>query len=157
MGGLAQLLPPLQGDPVDVLLALHIALAVLLVRLVSERLALPALSRALARRGSAAAAADPKALRKRAYNTFNNSFIAASSLLMSAWAWVVTLTDNGGCTPLSTDACLAGWPAIPVAHQFRLVWLTVVSVAAVVSACRSPCKSCTSPRCRLAGKLGTHS
>jgi hypothetical protein len=35
------------------------------------------------------------------------------------------MTDNGGCTPFSTHACLAGWPHISVSRQFKLVWLTV--------------------------------
>ncbi|WIA37506.1 hypothetical protein OEZ86_014418 [Tetradesmus obliquus] len=117
-------MPPLEGQPVDMLFALYVALGVLAVRLASERLLLPALNSAFKARLQGEDS-NPSKIRKRAYNCFNNSFIAASSLLMTSWAWHVTMTDNGGCTPFSTHSCLAGWPAISVSRQFKLVWLTV--------------------------------
>jgi hypothetical protein len=40
---LQQLMPPLEGQPVDMLLTLYIALGVLAVRLISEKLLLPPL------------------------------------------------------------------------------------------------------------------
>lgn len=43
---LQQLMPPLEGQPVDMLFALYVALGVLAVRLASERLLLPALNSA---------------------------------------------------------------------------------------------------------------
>ncbi|KAF6259377.1 TLC domain-containing protein [Scenedesmus sp. NREL 46B-D3] len=118
------LMPPLEGQPVDMLLSLYIALSILAVRLASEKLLLPPLNAALKARLQGSDS-NPSKIRKRAYNCFNNSFIAASSLLMTTWAWHVTMTDNGGCTPFSTGACLAGWPHISVSRQFKLVWLTV--------------------------------
>jgi hypothetical protein len=44
---LQQLMPPLDGEPVDMLLSLYIALGVMAVRLVSERLLLPPLNAAM--------------------------------------------------------------------------------------------------------------
>lgn len=121
---LQQLMPPLDGQPIDLLLTLYIALAVLAVRLLSEKLFLPPLTRAFKQRLQGAAS-EPAKVKKQAYNVFNNTFIALSALFMTAWAWHVTAYNNGGCTVLRTEPCLSSWPDIPVTRQFKLVWLTV--------------------------------
>eukprot|EP00879_Flechtneria_rotunda_P007515 GHRR01007884.1.p1 GENE.GHRR01007884.1~~GHRR01007884.1.p1 ORF type:complete len:307 (+),score=69.47 GHRR01007884.1:289-1209(+) len=118
---LQQFMPPLKGEPIDLLLPLYIAIAVLFVRVASEALIIPPLNRVF----KASSSANPAKVQKQAKNVFNNTFIALSSGLMTAWAWYVTLYENGGCTPLHPKACLADWPNIPVTHQFRLVWLTI--------------------------------
>eukprot|EP00775_Hariotina_reticulata_P013306 gene13306-13435_t len=117
------LTPPLDGSVTDLLLPLYIALVVLVVRVCSEQLLLGPLTRIL--KPTSSFSNDPNKLRKQAYNVFNNTFIAVSAALMTAWAWQVTLTGNGGCTPVHTEPCLADWPNIPMTMQFRLVWLTI--------------------------------
>eukprot|EP00878_Enallax_costatus_P005205 GHUV01005470.1.p1 GENE.GHUV01005470.1~~GHUV01005470.1.p1 ORF type:complete len:166 (+),score=19.57 GHUV01005470.1:359-856(+) len=117
---LQQLMPPLQGDPIDLLLVLYVSVAVLVVRIVTDNLFVPPLARFFKARSPA-----EKDTRKQAYNVFNNLYIATSAAFMTAWAWYVTLYDNGGCTPLHTKACLDHWPNIPVSRQFKLVWLTI--------------------------------
>jgi hypothetical protein len=61
---LQQLMPPLEGQPVDMLLSLYIALGVLAVRLVSERLLLPPLNAALKARLQGSES-NPSKIRKR--------------------------------------------------------------------------------------------
>lgn len=113
-------MPPLEGEPVDLLLVLYISVLVLVIRVVSDNAFLPPLARFFKSR--APSGSDPQ---KLAYNVFNNMFIATSAGVMTVWAWYVMLFDNGGCTPFNTKPCLANWPDISVSRQFKLVWLTV--------------------------------
>lgn len=115
-----QLLPPLEGEPVDLLLVLYISVVVLVIRVACDRLFIPPLGRFFKARSPAG-----KDAYKQAYNVFNNAFIATSAAFMTTWAWYVTMYDNGGCTPFNTKPCLSNWPDIPVSRQFKLVWLTV--------------------------------
>ncbi|KAF8065913.1 protein phosphatase 2C 68 [Scenedesmus sp. PABB004] len=120
---LGAIMPPLEGEPIDMLLPLYIALGVLALRVVSERLIAPRLFAAFKLRLKGDDSAEKA--RKAAFNVFNNSFIAASSLLMTGWLWHATAFANHGCTPFNTKPCLVGWPDLPVTREFKLVWLTV--------------------------------
>lgn len=115
-----QLMPPLEGEPIDLLLVLYISVAVLAVRIVCDKLFIPPMARFFKARSPAG-----KDAYKQAYNVFNNAFIATSAAFMTSWAWYVTMYDNGGCTPFNTKPCLDNWPNISVSRQFKLVWLTV--------------------------------
>lgn len=51
--------------------------------------------------------------------THTQAFCAAVIGPILVWGWWVMLNHNGGCTPLTPKACLAGWPALPVTMEFR--------------------------------------
>lgn len=116
---LQRLVPPLEGEPVDLLLPLYIGLAVLALRLLSERTVLPLFKRLLK------PYAAPERLDKTAFKVFENAFTCAFSGTLAVWAWYVTLFDNGGCTPFTTKPCLSTWPDVPLTRQFQLVWLSI--------------------------------
>jgi hypothetical protein len=69
---LQQLMPPLEGQPVDMLLTLYIALGVLAVRLISEKLLLPPLTAAFKARLQGSDS-EPYKIRKRV--SFTATFI----------------------------------------------------------------------------------
>ncbi len=123
LSSLRLLLPPLEGEPVDLLLVAYIAIGVLVLRVVMERLMLPTLTRFFATRLKGTASEGKGG--RTATNVFNNVFIATSSFAMTAWAWHATATANGGCTPFNTAPCLRDWPDLPVTLEFKLVWLTI--------------------------------
>lgn len=113
------LLPPLQGEPVDLLLSLYIGLAVFAVRLLADRTVLPLFKRFLK------PYAAPEHLDKTAFKVYENVFTSLFCGVLAVWAWYVTLFDNGGCTPFNTKPCLSTWPDVPLTRQFQLVWLSV--------------------------------
>lgn len=114
-----RLIPPLNGEPVDLLLALYIGLGVLALRLLAERTVLPMFKRALK------PYAAPDRLDKTAFKVFENAFTCTFCGTLAVWAWYVTLYDNGGCTPFNTKPCLSTWPDVPLTRQFQLVWLSI--------------------------------
>lgn len=116
---LQKLLPPLHGEPVDLLLTLYIGLVVLALRLAAERSILPVFKRALK------PYAAPDKLDKTAFKVFENAFTCTFCGTLAVWAWYVTLFDNGGCTPFHTKSCLSTWPDVPLTRQFQLVWLSM--------------------------------
>lgn len=77
-----------------------IALVMLAVRLVCERIFIPLIASAIK---------DPSK-KKKAADIFDDAFIACASAVLEAQAVASTLYFNGGCTPWSTDPCLVGWP-----------------------------------------------
>lgn len=108
------------GSPaklVDFTVTLPIALVLLVVRVViGDWLLLPATRQALgpARQGSA-------------FSVFDGLWIAAFSGALTGFAWFVTLTDNGGCTPWGASLCFLGWPDHPVAAVQR--WYMLLAFA----------------------------
>jgi hypothetical protein len=116
---LQQLVPPLEGGPIDLLFPLYFGLGVLVLRLLAERTILPWFKRALK------PYAAPDRLDKAAFKVFENAFTSTFCGTLAVWAWYVTLNDNGGCTPFNTKPCLSTWPDVPLTRQFQLVWLSI--------------------------------
>lgn len=116
---LQKLIPPLEGEPVDLLFPLYFGLGVLALRLIAERTVLPWFKRVLK------PYAAPDRLDKTAFKVFENAFTSTFCGTLAVWAWYVTLFDNGGCTPFNTKPCLSTWPDVPLTRQFQLVWLSI--------------------------------
>lgn len=116
---LQQLVPPLEGGPIDLLFPLYFGLGVLVLRLLAERTVLPWFKRVLK------PYAAPDRLDKTAFKVFENAFTSTFCGTLAVWAWYVTLYDNGGCTPFNTKPCLSTWPDVPLTRQFQLVWLSI--------------------------------
>ncbi len=112
------LTPRLDGSASDLLLCLYIGVALLGVRLVCERLLVRPTRAAL--KSSGVANAD-----KAGFKVFDDAYTAISSGAMVAWAWEVMLFHNGDCLPWHTSTCVAGWPNLPVTHEFRVFWLAM--------------------------------
>ena len=127
----ARLAPPLDGSAKDLLLCLYQGLALIALRVATERFAVPRVRAALKRRFAAIGdAAGERDAARRAREVVDNAFLVAIIAPLSVWAWWVMLRHNGPCTPWAPKGCLVGWPEHPVAPQWRLWWLSVGGVYA---------------------------
>jgi hypothetical protein len=108
--GLSERLQLLGLDPsrpasiVDFVSTFYMAFGFLLLRLACERTLLPHVRTYLHRFGPSVRVAD----------VFDNAYIGIVSGGFDALAIFIMLTNNGGCTPWSTDPCLEGWPHHPL-------------------------------------------
>ncbi|KXZ47409.1 hypothetical protein GPECTOR_35g847 [Gonium pectorale] len=98
---------------VDFTAALWLALLLLLLRRACERRLLSPLRRRLE-------AANGPGGDSLAFAVLDSAWIATFAAGLAAFAWWVTVTHNGGCTPWSTTACFADWPSHPVLLSQRL-------------------------------------
>ncbi|EFJ50881.1 hypothetical protein VOLCADRAFT_88264 [Volvox carteri f. nagariensis] len=112
--------PGSKPNLIDFGVTIWIALVLLAVRLAYERAVIPGFKRYLERvKGPGGG--------KPAFQVLDNIWIATFAGSLAGFAWWVTVTDNGGCTPWSTTACFAGWPDHPVALGQR--WYMVLAFA----------------------------
>lgn len=108
--GLLQLGP--QPCAHDLLSSAWIALALLGLRWVCDRTVVPALARALAKHGRG----------DKAMHAFDDMYIVVWAVGTEAVAVYLTVADNGGCTPLSTEPCWTGFPHAMSLAQRWWVW-----------------------------------
>lgn len=93
---------PNQLSVVDFVTSVYVAIALVLIRGVTESILVPKLEKYLIeiKAGDAKVAA----------RSFDDAFIAACSLVVEAIALAAMFFGNYGCLPWSTEPCLGGWP-----------------------------------------------
>ncbi|GIL70390.1 hypothetical protein Vretimale_3579 [Volvox reticuliferus] len=112
--------PGSKPNLIDFVVTIWIAAALLVLRLAYERAVVPRFKGYLERvKGPGGG--------KAAFNVLDNLWIAFFAGSLTGFAWWVTVTDNGGCTPWSTNACFVGWPHHAVALGQR--WYMVLAFA----------------------------
>ncbi|GLC45035.1 Ceramide synthase 5 [Pleodorina starrii] len=112
--------PGSKPNLVDFTVTIWIAALILVIRLAFERAVIPGFKQYLERAKGPGGG-------KAAFPVLDNLWIAAFAGGLTGFAWWVTVTANGGCTPWSTTACFAEWPHHAVALAQR--WYMVLAFA----------------------------